>query len=42
MEPKISNRKSKTNERVPVESSRKLIEIFEAKIKARLDEIWGK
>jgi len=24
-----------------VESNRKLIEIFEAKIKAKLDEIWG-
>ena len=29
-------------ERVLVESNRKLIEIFEAKIKAKLDEIWGK
>jgi restriction endonuclease S subunit len=28
-------------ERVAVESNRKLIEIFEAKIKAKLDEIWG-
>jgi len=27
--------------RALVESNRKLIEIFEAKIKARLDEIWG-
>jgi len=24
-----------------VEANRKLIEIFEAKIKAKLDEIWG-
>jgi type I restriction enzyme M protein len=29
-------------ERPLVESTRKLIEIFEAKIKAKLDEIWGK
>lgn len=28
-------------ERALVESNRKLMEIFEAKIKARLDEIWG-
>ena len=28
-------------ERALVESNRKLIEIFEAKIKAKLDEIWG-
>jgi restriction endonuclease S subunit len=28
-------------ERLLVESNRKLIEIFEAKIKAKLDEIWG-
>jgi len=28
-------------ERVLVESNRKLIEIFEAKIRAKLDEIWG-
>jgi len=27
--------------RALVESNRKLIEIFEAKIKAQLDEIWG-
>jgi restriction endonuclease S subunit len=29
------------SERTLVESNRKLIEIFEAKIKAKLDEIWG-
>jgi len=29
------------SERGLVESNRKLIEIFEAKIKAKLDEIWG-
>jgi restriction endonuclease S subunit len=28
-------------ERALVESTRRLIEIFEAKIKAKLDEIWG-
>jgi len=28
-------------ERALVESNRKLIEIFEAKIKAKLDEVWG-
>jgi len=28
-------------DRAMVESNRKLIEIFEAKIKAKLDEIWG-
>ena len=28
-------------ERALVEANRKLIEIFEAKIKAKLDEIWG-
>ena len=28
-------------ERPLVESNRKLIEIFDAKIKAKLDEIWG-
>ena len=28
-------------DRALVESNRKLIEIFEAKIKAKLDEIWG-
>lgn len=27
--------------RALVESNRKLIEIFEAKVKAKLDEIWG-
>ena len=27
--------------RALIESNRKLIEIFEAKIKAKLDEIWG-
>ena len=27
--------------RALVEANRKLIEIFEAKIKAKLDEIWG-
>ena len=29
------------SERALVDSNRKLIEIFEAKIKAKLDEIWG-
>jgi restriction endonuclease S subunit len=28
-------------ERTLVDSNRKLIEVFEAKIKAKLDEIWG-
>ena len=28
-------------DRALVEANRKLIEIFEAKIKAKLDEIWG-
>jgi len=29
------------SERALIESNRKLIEIFEGKIKAKLDEIWG-
>jgi hypothetical protein len=32
---------AKPQKRVAVESNRKLIEIFEVKIKAKLDEIWG-